>query len=243
MLLFAGERERLGGLDTLTLEPLDPLASAALARRDGSGPGASLRARVLAEAAGNPLALVELPHLVDDVSALEPLPLTTACSRPSRSTSCPPRPACWPSLPLPNRPAPSAELLDAAEVVSGAPLSVEACARIRCSRPWPTAPPRCSSARPRTRALAEQFESAATAGRGTVPRPTLGTDDDASAELSDAAARARAARRDDGLGGDARAGRGAHDELRAARPAAARGRAGVRLGRTATATRLVAAPS
>ena len=83
LLLFAvrsGVDARLdAGLPVLRVEPLEESVAAALL--DASAPGLSpeLRQRVLAEAAGNPLALLELPRaLADDValSPVTPMPLT-----------------------------------------------------------------------------------------------------------------------------------------------------------------------
>ena len=73
------------GLPALNLEPLDPEAASALL--DASAPDASpdVRQRVLDEAAGNPLALVELPASFKqlDGRARPPawLPLTTRLAR------------------------------------------------------------------------------------------------------------------------------------------------------------------
>jgi DNA-binding CsgD family transcriptional regulator len=82
VVLFAartGEEGRLRSLDTLAVDPLDAVASAALLDATAPGLVVSVRARLLAEAAGNPLALVELPRV--DVSALEPLPLNDRLER------------------------------------------------------------------------------------------------------------------------------------------------------------------
>jgi DNA-binding CsgD family transcriptional regulator len=69
------------GLDELALTGLDPDAAAALLDSRAGGLPAELRARVLAEAAGNPLALVELPvglrALDEGAGPPRWLPLTT----------------------------------------------------------------------------------------------------------------------------------------------------------------------
>ena len=69
------------GLPELHLDPLDPLNAAALLDVHAADLPADLRQRLLAEAAGNPLALVELPvaarHLGDAASLPAWLPLTT----------------------------------------------------------------------------------------------------------------------------------------------------------------------
>ena len=67
------------GLPDLALPGLDDDASRMLLDRNAAGLSEELKGRILAEAAGNPLALIELPaaavHL-DLTSASEPLPLT-----------------------------------------------------------------------------------------------------------------------------------------------------------------------
>jgi DNA-binding CsgD family transcriptional regulator len=71
------------GLRQLTLTPLDETAAAALLDRDASGLDRAVRRRLLEDAAGNPLALVELPQRLDeDGRLLEPwLPLTSRLER------------------------------------------------------------------------------------------------------------------------------------------------------------------
>jgi len=75
------------GLPTLELERLSPAAAAALLDRTASDLHPVLRARVLAEAAGNPLALVELVHAQGTADRSDgqlsdaPLPLTTRLER------------------------------------------------------------------------------------------------------------------------------------------------------------------
>jgi DNA-binding CsgD family transcriptional regulator len=67
------------GLPRLDLVGLDGEASRALLEVNGAGLSGELTARILAEAAGNPLALIELPTAaaeLDLVRASEPLPLT-----------------------------------------------------------------------------------------------------------------------------------------------------------------------
>ena len=84
ILLFAvrdGLRSELteAGLPDLVLSGLDDGASRALLELHGASLSDQLKARILEEAAGNPLALIELPSAVVDVDltrAGEPLPLT-----------------------------------------------------------------------------------------------------------------------------------------------------------------------
>ena len=68
------------GLPELHVAGLDDSAARALLRETAPALPADVRERVLREAAGNPLALIELPAAVagfDDRPGLEPLPLTT----------------------------------------------------------------------------------------------------------------------------------------------------------------------
>ena len=66
------------GLPTLRLSGLDDGAAGALLDRQAPGLPPAVRARLLEEAAGNPLALVELPLRIDDGATLPGwLPLTT----------------------------------------------------------------------------------------------------------------------------------------------------------------------
>jgi DNA-binding CsgD family transcriptional regulator len=72
------------GLPTFQLEPLDEASSAALLDVGAPGLAPGLRRRILAEALGNPLALVELPRAVAsgfDSTADTPLPLTELLER------------------------------------------------------------------------------------------------------------------------------------------------------------------
>ena len=67
------------GLPDLVLAGLDDDASRTLLDRNGAGLPDELKGRILAEAAGNPLALIELPAAAVDLDltrASEPLPLT-----------------------------------------------------------------------------------------------------------------------------------------------------------------------
>ena len=67
------------GLPDLALPGLDEQASRALLELNGAGLSDELRGRILADAAGNPLALIELPAAavnLDLAGASEPLPLT-----------------------------------------------------------------------------------------------------------------------------------------------------------------------
>ncbi len=67
------------GLPDLVLAGLDDDASRALLERNGAALPDELKGRILAEAAGNPLALIELPAAAVDLDltrASEPLPLT-----------------------------------------------------------------------------------------------------------------------------------------------------------------------
>ena len=67
------------GLPDLVLTGLDDEASRTLLELHGADLSEELKARILAEAAGNPLALIELPSAVvnlDLTRAAEPLPLT-----------------------------------------------------------------------------------------------------------------------------------------------------------------------
>ena len=254
VLLFAGEHDRLGALDPLSVRPLDHAASAALLDATVPGLVASLRARVLAEAAGNPLALVELPHIVDDVSALEPLPLNDRLTQAFAVEELPSPARLLLLLAAAEPGCTMAQLLDAAQVVSGTPLSAHAVhpplvepdgEALRFGHPliasavYYAAP--LLERQAAHRALAEQFEAGSDRRAWHRAAATLGTDDDASAELSDAAARAReggatmasvaileraAALTSDGA-------RRSDLLLRAAEQAC-------ELGRTATATRLVA---
>ncbi|MGW4550765.1 ATP-binding protein [Streptomyces violaceorubidus] len=67
----------LGTRAELVLEPLSPAAAAELLDADAPGLADAVRARILARAAGNPLALVELPRAVQGMSPrLDDLPLT-----------------------------------------------------------------------------------------------------------------------------------------------------------------------
>ena len=201
---------------------------------------------MLAEAAGNPLALVELPHVVDDVSALEPLPLNDRLER-AFAVDRLPSPARLLAAPRRGR----TGLHDGAAArrrrdrAHGAPRTSRADGEAlrsatRCSPRRSTTPLRCSSARPRT-------ERSPSCSRRTRDRrawhraaATLGTDDDASAELSDAAARAR--RRGATMASVAMLERAAALTSEGARRSDLLLRAAEQaceLGRTATATRLV----
>src|SRR4051794_6763782 len=87
------------GIPDRELAGLDDATAAALLDASAPGRAAATRTRVLQEAAGNPLALLELPAAVgsreDQRSMPGALPLTAASSgrSPPASASCPPRPA------------------------------------------------------------------------------------------------------------------------------------------------------
>lgn len=67
----------LGTHAELVLEPLSPSAAAELLDADAPGLADAVRARILQRAAGNPLALVELPRAAQGISPpLDDLPLT-----------------------------------------------------------------------------------------------------------------------------------------------------------------------
>ena len=134
-----------------------------------------------------------------------------------------------------------AQLLDAARAVSGAPLSADAVHYASASAIAPAAyrPLRCSSARPPTERSPSCSRRTRTAGRGTVPRPRSGptTTRRPSCPTPPPARERRGATM---VSVACSSGPRRSRRRRAPqRPAAARGRAGVRLGRTATATRLV----
>ncbi|MGH2910433.1 MAG: helix-turn-helix transcriptional regulator [Solirubrobacteraceae bacterium] len=91
ILLLAATRDGFDGplqeaaLPALALDPLDPAAARALLQRSAPEISAAARRQVLEEAAGNPLALVELPiafgHLDGRARAPLWLPLTTRLER------------------------------------------------------------------------------------------------------------------------------------------------------------------
>ncbi len=62
------------GVSVLDLEPLDPVAASELLDRSAPGISPALRGLVLEQAAGNPLALEELPHAFGQIKAQSPLP-------------------------------------------------------------------------------------------------------------------------------------------------------------------------
>jgi DNA-binding CsgD family transcriptional regulator len=118
-------------LPDLTVEPLSGPAAATLLDAAGELPTA-VRARVLAEAAGNPLALIELPAALRDsgdtaVLAGPWLPLTArledAFTR--RFTELPPRTAAVLEVAALNDSADVTEALDAARAVTGLPVTAE----------------------------------------------------------------------------------------------------------------------
>ncbi|WP_405485988.1 LuxR C-terminal-related transcriptional regulator [Nocardia sp. NBC_00511] len=75
-MLFAGRREFTAtGLPELRMEPLDSTAATALLADRWPGLTGERLGRVLGDAAGNPLALLELPRMDLDASPAEPLPL------------------------------------------------------------------------------------------------------------------------------------------------------------------------
>jgi DNA-binding CsgD family transcriptional regulator len=77
-------RIELAGLPEIRLAPLDPSASAALIDATAPNLAPEIRSRVLAEALGNPLALIELPRALAagfDPSPDVPLPLTERLER------------------------------------------------------------------------------------------------------------------------------------------------------------------
>lgn len=78
VVLLVGAREETAfpGLPTLRLTGLDATASAALLADRGEELSPSLRYRLLAEAGGNPLALIELPSALRTAPAAGALPLT-----------------------------------------------------------------------------------------------------------------------------------------------------------------------
>lgn len=76
VMLFAGRREfEVGGLRELRLAPIDTAAATALLNERWPDLTLDQRERVLGEAAGNPLALLEFPRMDRDASPAEPLPL------------------------------------------------------------------------------------------------------------------------------------------------------------------------
>ncbi|MRH86928.1 AAA family ATPase [Nocardia sp. SYP-A9097] len=76
VMLFAGRKGfEPGGLPELRLGPLDAGAAAALLAACSPGLSPDQRDRVLTEAAGNPLALMEFPNMHRDISPAAPLPL------------------------------------------------------------------------------------------------------------------------------------------------------------------------
>lgn len=76
LLLGAREPGRFAALPALPLSGLDASAAAALLARRGADLSPTLRYRVLAEAGGNPLALIELPSVLGDTAPAGALPLT-----------------------------------------------------------------------------------------------------------------------------------------------------------------------
>ncbi len=91
IILLAAVREgypaafRAGELPELKLEPLDPIAASQLLDHHARALSAARRAKVLQEASGNPLALVELPSIADRLTddSLMPglVPLTDRMER------------------------------------------------------------------------------------------------------------------------------------------------------------------
>ncbi|MEV6767576.1 LuxR C-terminal-related transcriptional regulator [Nocardia sp. NPDC051030] len=76
VMLFAGRRDfEPHGLPELRLGPLDANSAAALLGERWPALSSDQRARVLGDAAGNPLALMEFPRMNRDASPAEPLPL------------------------------------------------------------------------------------------------------------------------------------------------------------------------
>ncbi|WP_330184852.1 LuxR C-terminal-related transcriptional regulator [Nocardia sp. NBC_01503] len=76
VMLFAGRKGfEPGGLSELRLGPLDATSAVALLTACSPSLSPDQRDRVLAEAAGNPLALLEFPNMHRDVSPAAPLPL------------------------------------------------------------------------------------------------------------------------------------------------------------------------
>src|SRR5262249_19396918 len=74
----------LAGLPELRVDPLDEDAARALLHESACDLPDDLQARILREAAGNPLALIELPRAVaraGEVPPTEPLPLTERLER------------------------------------------------------------------------------------------------------------------------------------------------------------------
>jgi DNA-binding CsgD family transcriptional regulator len=118
-------------LPDLTVEPLPREAAGALLDAAGDLP-AAVRARLLAEAAGNPLALIELPAALrdsDDAAVLGSpwLPLTArledAFTR--RFTELPPRTAAALEVAALNDSADVTETLDAARALTGLPVTAD----------------------------------------------------------------------------------------------------------------------
>lgn len=62
LLMAATDETQVSGFDVVTLGPLDPVAAAALLDAQPTAPTGRLRAHILEQAAGNPLALIELPR-------------------------------------------------------------------------------------------------------------------------------------------------------------------------------------
>jgi DNA-binding CsgD family transcriptional regulator len=132
--LFAvrGEAIAGAGLDELPVAPLDRPAAEALLRQCAPDLSASTRERVLREAAGNPLALVELPAAMrsidEDARPLpDMLPLTARLER-SFAARVEDLPAATRTLLLAAAIDPACglrELLAAAGTVAGRPLPVE----------------------------------------------------------------------------------------------------------------------
>ena len=91
-MLFAVRDGDVRGFDTREIptrmvEPLDPDDSATLLARVAGGAVPSVRARLLAQARGNPLALVELPLALDagQLAGADPLPATLPLTREAES--------------------------------------------------------------------------------------------------------------------------------------------------------------
>ncbi|WP_170316874.1 AAA family ATPase [Acrocarpospora corrugata] len=101
----AQARLAASGLPMLTVPPVTDQAAAELVARVAPGLGIALRARVLVEAAGNPLALMEFAALASrqdqGVLASSRLPLTRGWNARTRRRSprWPPTPGCWRSSP------------------------------------------------------------------------------------------------------------------------------------------------
>lgn len=137
VLLFAvrdGYATCLGdaGLRELRLEPLDDASAKGLLDTGAPRLGSELRRRVLNEAGGNPLALVELPRALDSkerggLSTIAPLPLTQQLERAfaGRVSELPPATRSLLLIAALDEGAGLREILAAASLVENRPVTVE----------------------------------------------------------------------------------------------------------------------